>query len=186
MNPEIYVSTDIETDGPCPGINSMLSFGSAAFTHDGTLVDTFAANLDELPGAIRDQKTMKWWAIQPEAWAAVISNTQQAAIVIPEYVKWVKNLPGKPIFVAFPAGFDFTFMYYYLCRFAGGSPFGFSALDMKTYAMARLGTFYRDSTKKNWPKAWFEPSNKHSHIALDDAIEQGNQFIKMLHEVETR
>lgn len=32
---EIYVSTDIETDGPIPGPNSMLSFGSAAFTAEG-------------------------------------------------------------------------------------------------------------------------------------------------------
>jgi hypothetical protein len=29
---EIYVSTDIEADGPIPGPNSMLSFGSAAYT----------------------------------------------------------------------------------------------------------------------------------------------------------
>lgn len=27
---EIYVSTDIEADGPISGVNSMLSFGSAA------------------------------------------------------------------------------------------------------------------------------------------------------------
>lgn len=32
--PEIYVSTDIEADGPIPGQNSMLSFGSAAYTDD--------------------------------------------------------------------------------------------------------------------------------------------------------
>ena len=29
--PEIYVSTDIEADGPIPGPHSMLSFGSAAY-----------------------------------------------------------------------------------------------------------------------------------------------------------
>jgi hypothetical protein len=29
---EIYVSTDVEVDGPIPGPNSMLSFGSAACT----------------------------------------------------------------------------------------------------------------------------------------------------------
>jgi hypothetical protein len=29
---EIYVSTDVEADGPIPGPNSMLSFGSAAYT----------------------------------------------------------------------------------------------------------------------------------------------------------
>ena len=34
---EIYVSTDVETDGPIPGVNSMLSFASAAYLADKTL-----------------------------------------------------------------------------------------------------------------------------------------------------
>lgn len=41
---EIYVSTDVEADGPIPGINSMLSFGSAAYLADKTLISTFTAN----------------------------------------------------------------------------------------------------------------------------------------------
>ncbi|MEW8000408.1 MAG: hypothetical protein AB2795_17805 [Candidatus Thiodiazotropha endolucinida] len=43
--PEIYVSTDIEADGPIPGPHSMLSFASAAYTADKQLVGTFSANL---------------------------------------------------------------------------------------------------------------------------------------------
>jgi hypothetical protein len=42
---EIYVSDDIDTDGPIPGPNSMLSFGAAAFSDDGKLFDTHSANL---------------------------------------------------------------------------------------------------------------------------------------------
>ena len=38
---EVYVSTDIETDGFLPGDNSMLSLGSAAFLADGRQVGTF-------------------------------------------------------------------------------------------------------------------------------------------------
>jgi hypothetical protein len=64
---EIYVSTDIETDGPIPGPNSMLSFASAAFLADKTLVSTFTANLETLPEANGDPDTMKWWERQPEA-----------------------------------------------------------------------------------------------------------------------
>ena len=45
---EIYVSTDVETDGPIPGPNSMLSFGSAAFTASKDLLGTFTANLETL------------------------------------------------------------------------------------------------------------------------------------------
>ena len=67
---ECYVSIDIEADGPAPGLNSMLSLGAAAFAGDGTLADTFSANLETLPEAREDPKTMRWWAKQPEAWAA--------------------------------------------------------------------------------------------------------------------
>ena len=46
---EIYVSTDVEADGPIPGPNSMLSFGSAAYTGGKELIGTFSANLETLP-----------------------------------------------------------------------------------------------------------------------------------------
>ena len=45
--------------------------------------------------------------------------------------------------------------------------------------MALLGTGYRDSTKRNMPKAWFDDM-PHTHVALDDAIEQGALFCNML------
>lgn len=35
---EIYISTDVETDGPIPGPHSILSFGSAAYTADKELI----------------------------------------------------------------------------------------------------------------------------------------------------
>jgi hypothetical protein len=47
------------------------------------------------------------------------------------YVLWLKALPGKPVFVGYPAEFDFLFVYWYLIRFAGESPFSFSALVSK-------------------------------------------------------
>ena len=169
---EIYVSTDVEADGPIPGPNSMLSFGSAAYRGRKELIGTSSANLTTLPGATADPKTAKWWAQQPEAWAETAMR---------RYVLWLKALPGKPVFVGYPAGFDFLFVYWYLIRFAGESPFSFSALDIKTYAMAVLKKDYRKSTKGGMPKHWFD-SHPHTHIALEDAIEQGALFCNMLAE----
>src|SRR5262245_15848971 len=108
--PEVYVSTDVEADGPIPGPHSMLSFASAVYRPDKTLVGTFEANLDTLPGASGDPKTMEWWRGQPDAWAACRTNPRDPAIVMPEYVRWVKALPGKPVFVAYPAAYDFMFV----------------------------------------------------------------------------
>jgi hypothetical protein len=83
------------------------------------------------------------------------------------------------VFVAYPAAYDFLFVYWYLMRFAGESPFSHSALDIKTYAMALMGGDYRASVKKNMPRAWFGTA-PHTHVALDDAIGQGELFCNML------
>jgi hypothetical protein len=40
--------------------------------------------------------------------------------------------------------------------FTGESPFSHSALDIKTYAMTLMNKEYRDSTKRNMPRAWFD------------------------------
>lgn len=178
---EIYISTDVETDGLIPGPHSMLSFGSAAYTADKTLVATFSANLETLPGASADPKTAAWWATQPDAWQACRKDLESPEAAMPRYVNWIKSLPGRPVFVAYPAGFDFLFIYWYLIRFAGESPFSHFALDMKTFAMALLKTDYRESTKRNMPKRWFD-ALPHTHIALDDAMEQGALFCNMLSE----
>ncbi len=178
---ETYISTDVETDGPIPGPHSMLSLGSAAYTADKRLLSTFSANLETLPEAAACPETAAWWATQPEAWAACRSDLEAPASAMKRYVEWIEALPGKPVFVAYPAGFDFLFVYWYLIRFAGRSPFGFSALDMKSFAMAVLRKGYRASAKANMPRQWFDEL-PHSHVALDDAIEQGALFCNMLKE----
>lgn len=177
--PEIYLSTDVETDGPIPGPHSMLSLGSAAYTADKQLIATFSANLETLPDAAGHPDTMAWWATQPEAWAAcrVDLCAPQAAML--RYLNWIDSLPGKPVFVGYPVAFDFLFVYWYLIRFAGRSPFSHSALDIKTYAMALLKLPYRDSSKRRMPREWFDPL-PHTHIAVDDAIAQGALFCNML------
>ena len=181
---EIYVSTDVESDGPIPGPHSMLSFGSAAYLSDKTLLGTFSANLETLPGATGHPETMTWWKTQPGAWKACRENLETPETALPRYVAWLKSLPGNPVFVAYPAGYDFLFVYWYLIRFAGESPFSHSALDIKTLAMALMHCDYRDATKRNMPKRWFG-KQPHTHKALDDAIEQGVLFCNMLKELST-
>ncbi len=178
---EIYVSTDVEADGPIPGPHSMLSFASAAYTADKQLIATFSANLETLPGASAHPIQAAWWKKQPTAWEACRNDLQSPENALRAYVKWVEALPGKPVFVAFPAGFDFTFMFWYMMRFVGRCPFSWSALDIKTlaFAMSEPARPYRRCIKPHLPKEWFDDL-PHTHIALDDAIEQGALFCNML------
>jgi hypothetical protein len=179
---EIYVSTDVETDGPCPGLNSMLSFASAAYLADKTLIGTFSANLEMLPEASGHPETMKWWETQPAAWAACRQDLQSPEEAMRQYAAWLEGLPGKPVFVGYPVVFDYAFVQWYLHKFTGGNPFSFFALDIKTYAMALLKSDYRETTKATMPEHWFDENLPHTHLALDDALEQGVLFCNMLRE----
>lgn len=157
----------------------MLSIGSAAYSADKSLLSTFTANLETVPGLCADAKTTAWWATQPDAWAACRENTEQPRDVMTRYLAWVNALPGKPVFVAYPAAFDFPFVYWYLTEYTSKNPFGYSVVDIKTYAMAMLRKPYRACGKKSMPPEWFDPMT-HTHIALDDALEQGSLFCNML------
>ena len=178
---EIYVSVDIEADGPMPGPHSMLCFAAIAMNIAGDEIAQFTANLEMLPGATGHPDTLRFWSTQPDAWAAHRHDLRDPADVMPAFAKWVRGLPGRAVFVGYPASFDFLFIQWYLYRFANDSPFGFVALDVKSFAMAVLKTDFRDTIKPAMPTHWFGPT-PHTHIALDDAREQGVLFVNMLRE----
>lgn len=178
---EIYVSTDIETNGPIPGDHSMLSFASAAFTLSKGMIGTFTSNLDFLEGSSPDPSTMtEFWDKNPDAWAAARKDPQPPKLAMERYAAWLRSLPGKPIFVGYPATFDQSFIHWYMIHFTGSDPFGFSGLDVKSYAMAVLKKPFRETIKRNMPKSWFPEGRPHTHVALDDAIEQGELFMNIL------
>ena len=99
MPDEIYVSTDVEADGPIPGPHSMLRLGSVAFSVDKRVLGEFSVNLSPLPGATEHPRTMTWWAGFPEALAKARENPEDPAVAMPRYVKWLRQLPGRVVFV---------------------------------------------------------------------------------------
>jgi hypothetical protein len=183
---EIYVSTDVEADGRVPGLSSMLSFASAAFDINKKLRGTFSANLELLPGATPHPETTAFWnesAANKAAYAETRKNLETPKDAMIRYNEWILSLGGAPIFVGYPAAFDFKWIDYYGHAFIGDNPFGFSrCIDVKSYAYAVLKkpNFLR-TTKRNMPKSWFDDL-PHTHIALDDAIEQGAMWINLLRE----
>lgn len=184
---EIYVSIDIEADGPIPGMNSMLSLGAAAFRLGGPNPrtplpgGTFTVNLKTLEGATPDPDTMDWWATQPEAWTAATKNALPPMEAMEAFVKWIRSLPGKPVIIGYPVTYDFMFVYWYTVRFTGfPAPFGFQGMDIKTAAALKRHLPFREATKRNMPKSWFVGAPKHTHESLADAIGQGVLFINMM------
>lgn len=183
MNKEIFVSIDIETFGPIPGINAMVELGAAAYQIDGTVIATWQVTLAEPPESVRDSATMKWWFMPEQfpTYEKLVSGPKVApSKAMCDFNLWVQDLGGRPTPVCYPAGFDYMFVYWYLMRYIGHStPFSFSCIDLKTYVMAaRKEPSYIKTAKNKFPKAWFHKGLPHTHNALDDALGQGWMFIQ--------
>jgi 3' exoribonuclease, RNase T-like len=178
--PDVYISVDVEADGPVPALYSMLSLGAVALDLAGNPLGEFSVNLQTLEGAGTHPTTMAWWKTQGTAWAACRENPQDPHHAMRDFAAWLKGLPGQPVFVGYPASFDFMFVAWYLHRFVGENPFGWAALDMKSYAMAKLGVGFSESIKRKMPPAWFSTARQHRHIALEDAREQAELWVAML------
>ena len=159
----------------------MLSIGSAAYFSDKTIILVFSANLETRADAAADPETTKWWATQPDAWEACRKDLVSPEKAMRDYYQWLVELPGRIVFVGYPLTFDYCFVNYYLQRYADDNPFGFAAIDIRSFVMGLRGKSYRRSGKHNLPNRFFDDL-PHTHIALDDAIEQGALFCNLLAE----
>ena len=71
------------------------------------------------------------------------------------------------------------FIHWYFVRFVGESPFGFSgALDMKTMYQQKARVTLDLAGRSNVPSE-IASSRRHTHNALDDAIEQAEIFNRL-------
>lgn len=184
MSNVIYVSVDMEAEGPTPGQHSMLSLGADARLPDGTKLGTFSENLLELPGTTMDDKTLLWWAQHPIAWLATRTNQRDPQLVMRQFDAWLKVLShqhggAKVVFVAYPISFDYDYVLYYARKFLGYDPFEGRIVDMRSMAMGTLGVDYDEGNKAHMPPEW-DAMAEMSHIAVEDAIQQADLFFAML------
>lgn len=206
--PEIYISVDIEADGPIPGPYSMLQLGAAAFDlgqetleERRTPISTYECNFKLLPGAKQDPKTMAWWKEQGGAYGATRLNQLEPKVGIRNFIGWCSNLSGKPVIIGYPLAWDFMYVYWYCMRFGHSTavtdrgkqqpPFGFSGMDLKTLAWMELrilkenkDLMFRNVGKRGMPEHWFEGAPHHNHDGLTDAIGQGVMFVNIMEDRE--
>ena len=181
--PDLYISADVETDGPIPGPYSMLSFGLAVVgSYDGHRFDrrppaddTFYRELRPISDRFQEDAL----AVNGLDRDQLITRGMAPEQAMEEAAQWVRLHAGdhKPVLVAYPVAFDWSFLYWYFERFAAsGSPFGFSScLDIRTLYQASAGTVHAASGQSAMPASLL-PASPHTHNALDDAIEQGELF----------
>jgi DNA polymerase III alpha subunit (gram-positive type) len=186
-NGDAYISVDIETDGPIPGPYSMLAIGMAyCGRFDGRSMEltpfpkkTFYIELAPISEKFEyealhvnglDRNRLTREGIHPA------EAMQRASL-------WIDEVSGdnRPIFVAYPAAFDWMWMHWYFASFTKlGSPFGHSGcFDLKTAIAISECKPISNSSKSQLPKK-LQSDLPHTHNALDDALEQANIFFKLM------
>ncbi|HEY2172100.1 MAG TPA: 3'-5' exoribonuclease [Candidatus Angelobacter sp.] len=180
---DIYFSADVETDGPIPGPFSLLSFAfvfagvfdGQRFMRPPSYEHTFYSELKPIsehyePEALRinglDRDRLCIEGKSPES-------------AMTEAAGWIRKVAGnaKPILVAYPLSFDWSWLYWYFMRFSSeGSPFNHSqCFDIKTAFAIKANLPIAEAGRSKLFRS-LRPDRKHTHHALEDAIEQAEIF----------
>lgn len=180
---DVYFSADVETDGPIPGPFSILSFALVyAGTFDGRRFTRPARFTQHFYRELRPISAN----FQPEALEInrldrerLCREGQPPERAMTEAARWVSEVAagGKPVLVAYPLSFDWSWLYWYFIRFSQyGSPFSHSrCFDIKT-AFAIKASIPVSEASRSRLLNWLRPNRPHTHQALDDAIEQAEIF----------
>lgn len=184
--PSLYISVDIEADGPILGPYSMLSLGAAVAGVQDT--DGFTAADPEQHTFYCELRPISEEFV-PEALAVsgldrdlLSRDGAEPAAAMAEFTGWVREVGAgaQPVMCGYPASYDWTFLYWYLIRFTGSSPFGHSGcMDMKTLYAAKAGLPLRAVAKGTMPRHLLS-RRRHTHHALDDAVEQAELFAHLM------
>jgi hypothetical protein len=182
---DIYISADIEADGPIPAINSMLAFGLAvAGRFDGkrfSVTDPAANTFYRELSPISDQIDPKALEVSGLDRRRLVREGADPAEAMRDATAWVAEQAGSahPVLVGYPVVFDWMFLHWYFVRFAGESPFGFSsALDIKTMYQQKAGVTLSEAGRGDLPD-FLRSDHEHTHQALDDAVEQADVFARV-------
>ena len=160
-----YIVVDVESDGPCPSLYSMISFG-AVLVRDPS--KTFYRQLMPV--------SEKWI---PEA-LAVSGFTREETMkfgcpkeAMKDFDKWIKEVCGDehPIFISDNNGFDWQFINWYFWNYLNKNPFGFSS--------RRIGDLYCGIVKDTFARWKHLRDTKHTHNPVDDAKGNAEVIVKL-------
>lgn len=179
---DVYFSADVETDGPIPGPYSMLSFAlvyagafdGQRFSRPENYEQHFYVEIKPISNEF-DPEALRVNGIDRER---LLRNGQAPEIAMRAAADWVYKIAGKgkPVLVAYPLSFDWSWLYWYFVRFSSKSPFNYSrCFDIKTAFAVKAQVPIADAGRSRL-ESTLRPHQGHTHHALDDAIEQAEIF----------
>ncbi len=162
-----FVVVDVEADGPCPGLYSMVSFGAVEIRRDGDLTNTFFGQTYP----ISEKYLPEALSICGITRAEHLSYRSPKDVMV-DFARWLSYI-NKPIFISDNNGFDWQFINYYFHTFYDqGNPFGYSSMNINC-----LYKGIKYDLKARWKHL---RDTKHTHHPVDDAIGNAEALCKMM------
>ena len=160
----VYV-VDCESDGPVPGLYSMVCFGVVKV--DMTLSKIFYGKIKPISDDwIPESLSISGFSRDEHL------TFDEPEKVMKEFAEWIKETSiGTPIFMSDNNGYDFSFVNYYFHKFYGSNPFGWSS--------RRIGDLYcgmKMDTRSRWKQL---RKTNHSHMTIYDAMGNAEVILEM-------
>jgi hypothetical protein len=187
----LYVSLDMERAGDWPDKHFVTEIGVVGFSQDGKEISSLQLFLSEEEGKCWDPTTLLWYKNngQYKRWE---SEQEAADISMKKLQSWLKITKKsvkaeKHVFICAPTIADGKWLSILWFRYLGhpcGNPRygpGFTYIDIRSFASGKLDKDIFDC-KKSKALAPFRPDENiypHTHLASDDAREQGILFFNI-------
>ncbi len=172
---EKLISVDVETAGPNPSQYSLLAIGASCvfFPERNFYIELKPVSMSFQPEALESSG----FSLEKLTMEGV-----DPAEAMQRFETWLEEvIPAgqRPIFAGFNAPFDWMFVNDYFHRFLGHNPFGYAAIDIKSYYMGLAKVDWAETTMRFLGPRYL---NKQAliHHALRDALDQGEIFRKLL------
>lgn len=176
-----FIVVDVEADGPCPGLYSMVSFGAVLVT----------PNLED-PNIFYGETSPVTNNYTPEALdviginRAIHKNYTKPDYTIPKFYNWLSDIDyeatknGKMKFISDNPAFDWQWINYYFHKYKGTNPFGFSARRIGDIYSGANKDLYDSTSWKKWRKT------SHNHNPVNDALGNAEALLHILNTYEIK
>lgn len=172
------IIVDVEADGPCPGLFSMVSFGAVFITKDG-IKDTFFGQVKPLPNATHIQAALAVSGVSRTEHL----NYPDPVVTMSAFDAWLSEKQQETkskrlFFISDNNGFDWQFINYYFWLTLNKNPFGHSS--------SNLNDLYKGMVKDMFKNFKHLRTTKHTHHPVDDATGNAEALHKMITQMGLR
>jgi len=186
----VIVSIDVETTGESPSTASCIMIGCAVLLNiDPSLeIEKFLIQkkqwcINEIDGnKISEKCWNEFWTQNQSLWNYIKSNSVSPEVAMNDFHQFYEEITEKYhcIFVAAPSSFDWQWINCLYNKYVSEKKFSlpysircYSTIKKLCLELGMSEQFINDIT--------CHPSLQHTHLADDDALEQGYAYLKLTH-----